>query len=67
MLAQALAKPFIPKPRDLDIEFASTSLIDRLDSRTGDRPLSTHPEDVAVQGHRFSFSPLKRDRIAIAL
>jgi hypothetical protein len=67
MLAHALAKPVVPKPRDLDIEFASASLIDRLDSRTGDRPLSTHPEDVAMQGHRFSFSPLKHDRVAIAL
>jgi hypothetical protein len=67
MLAHSFAKPVIPKARNPDIEFASAPLIDRLDSRTGDRPLSTYPKDVAMQGHRFSFSPLKHDRIAIAL
>ena len=41
-----------PNPRGLDIEFALQLPINRLDPLAGDSPLSAHPVDVAMQGHR---------------
>src|ERR1700676_3000974 len=49
--AHACQCAVFPEPGSLDIEFALLSLIDCLQPVTRDRPLSTHPKDVAMQGH----------------
>jgi len=50
-----LGKTVVPYPGDVDVECAPALLIDRLNSSAGDRPLSAHPIDVAMHGHRYTF------------
>ena len=44
-------KAVVPQSCNLNIVFATKSLVDRLQAMACDGPLSTEPVDVAMQGH----------------
>src|ERR1700688_1539010 len=66
--AQAVQYAGFPQARALDIELALLLLIAGLEAVSGDGPLSAHPIDIAMQGHRsirfrYGLSPQRNMRI----
>src|ERR1700726_321319 len=50
--AHAFQEALLPKPGGLDVEIALQLLIDRLQPVAGNGPLSAHPKNITMQGHK---------------
>src|ERR1700736_3469352 len=57
--AGTLDDDLIPHAGHFDVETALQALVDRLYPETGDGPLPANPINVAMQGHRYSFSTFR--------
>src|SRR5437660_12222673 len=54
--AHTVRQIVIPRPLDRNVELTVVLLVDRLHPESGDRPLPTNPEDVAMQRHFARFA-----------